>query len=239
MMKKGIQVADRSWPEVESALLAGASAILPIGASCKEHGEHLPMATDCIQADWLVTQILAQVHAVAWPTLSYGFYPAFVEYPGSCSLQESTFMNVVTELIQNIIDSGAKKVYVLNTGISTIQPLKKVIEIISKDKNIQLVNVYYGENFLTTEKTLKQQKYGSHADEIETSIMLAIAADKVNMKLAKTNEFIKQPGPLNRTQAGAANFSPSGVFGDACLATQEKGKLLVQAMLEDVLQALR
>jgi len=236
---QGIRVAEKTWPEVEAALANNATAILPIAATCKEHGKHLPMATDYIQAEWLISQSLTQVNMVVWPTLGYGYYPAFVNYPGSCSLNEATFENVVFEIIQSIVASGAKNIFLLNTGISTIPPLKNTVDSFKNSTKIQLLNIYSGEHFCAAEKKLKQQIRGSHADEIETSIMLAIAPGKVNMDLADANTEEMQPGPLNRTQQNQPNYSPSGVYGDARLATEEKGKILLAAMLKDILQAIK
>ena len=117
-MRQGIQrvlydvrVVVEDWHkmrnQVEAALANHAIAVLPIGATCKEHGKHMPMATDYLQAEWLISQIINQVNIVVWPTLGYGYYPAFVDYPGSCSLEENTFEKVVLEIIQGIIKSGA------------------------------------------------------------------------------------------------------------------------------------
>ena len=235
---KGICVADHTWPEIETALKNGAIAILPIAACAKEHGRHLPMSTDFIQADWLISQLLSKLNVLVWPTVNYGYYPAFADYPGSCSLNKSTFENVVFDIAQNIIKSGAKKLYLLNTGISTIESLKNTVVSIKSSTEINLINVYEGKRFREVEKIISKQTRGSHADEIETSIMLAIDADKVNMDLAETNIQKIQPGPLNRKDKEQPNYSPSGVYGDARLATQEKGKLLLDAMLTDVLSVL-
>jgi len=235
-MTQGIRVANTTWPEVEVAFCNNAIAVLPIAATCKEHGRHLPMATDSIQAEWLISQLITQVNMVVWPILGYGYYPAFVDYPGSCNLNKTTFEKVVLEITNSIIASGAKQIFILNTGISTIRPLKNIVDSFKHPINIQLINVYSGVNFSAAEKDIKQQIRGNHADEIETSIMLAIAAEKVNMDLADATTAEMQPGPLNRKHQDQANYSPSGVYGNARLATAAKGKSLVAAMLKDVLQ---
>ncbi len=237
-MSKSIRATDRTWVEIEQAIQNNAIAILPIAAACKQHGKHLPMSTDYIQAEWLVDQIVSQINAVIWPTVSYGYYPAFVNYPGSCNLNEKTFRNMVSEIINNIVSSGATNIFVLNTGISTIPPLNKVINYYKGEEVITLINVYSGRNFAMAENSIKQEKYGSHADEIETSIMLAIAPDKVNMALAETCTKAKLSSPFNRCHEDKPNYTPSGVYGDARLATKQKGKILIKAMLKDVLHSI-
>src|ERR1700732_1624116 len=80
-----------SWDEVACRIGNGAASILPIGAGAKEHGFHLPMNTDRIQAEWLAAKIAERVDALIWPTVTYGYYPAFFEYSRSASLSGSLF----------------------------------------------------------------------------------------------------------------------------------------------------
>jgi len=105
---------------------------------------------------------------------------------------------------------------------------------------IELANVYQGRRYLKAEEKTRQQSYGSHADELETSIMLAIVPDKVNMSLAKPWVRQKiQAGALVRNNKSQPNYSPDGVYGDPTLATKEKGEQLLKAMLEDILDLLK
>jgi creatinine amidohydrolase len=233
----GAFAAELAWPEVEMRIQSGAIAILPVGAAAKEHGRHLPLNTDQMQAEWLAAHLIAKVNVLVWPTLTYGHYPAFADYPGSCSVSAATFEKLAEEILQSILGSGVKSALILNTGISTIAPLERVIA--RMGRSIKLANVYQGRRYLNAEKRIKQQLHGSHADELETSIMLAIAPDKVNMSRAKPwAEREIQAGALVRNDRSHRNYSPDGVYGDPTLATKEKGELLLKAMLEDILELL-
>src|SRR5437762_6245178 len=91
------------WSEVVRRIDEGAAAILPIGAAAKQHGLHLPLNTDRIQAEWLSARLAEHIDALVWPTLAYGHYPAFVEYAGSTSLSDATFEAVVAEIASGIL----------------------------------------------------------------------------------------------------------------------------------------
>ncbi len=80
-----------TWDEVARRLENGAAAILPIGAAAKQHGFHLPMNTDRVQAEWLAARLADRIDALIWPTVAYGYYPAFAEYAGSSSLSAPVF----------------------------------------------------------------------------------------------------------------------------------------------------
>jgi len=213
-------------------------AVLPIGAGCKEHGLHLPLNSDYIQAKWLSQQTALLLPSLIWPILSYGFYPAFVKYPGSCSVSEETFVHTVSDVLQNILMAGANKVIILNTGISTIKPLEYVLNELNQHENIILFNAYSGSNFTDAVKKIEEQTIGGHADEIETSIMLVLVPEKVDMTKAKSFDAELVAGPLNPNDPDKPNYSPYGVIGDARLATIEKGQKLTAAILDDLAKVI-
>ena len=113
-------IANATWLEADKALAQGTPCLLPIGAACKEHGFHLPLNTDYIQAEWLAQQLAARFSFIVWPTASYGFYPAFVNYPGSASVSSEVFMQHTMDLIHSICRHHNNPLILLNTGISTI-----------------------------------------------------------------------------------------------------------------------
>ena len=234
----GRSIAFLAWPEVENLISSGAVAVLPIGAAAKEHGLHLPMMSDLLQAEFLAGRLAENENILIWPTLSYGYYPAFVEYPGSCTLELATFERVVEEITENIFRSGATALLLLNTGISTIAPLDSIAG--RSPAAVKPVHVYRGSRYLEAERHLCRQSRGGHGDEAETSIMLAIAPDLVRIELAKPwLSTTIGPGTLERDDSSHPNFSPDGIYGDPTLATCGKGVKLLDAMIDDLKDALK
>lgn len=235
----GIRVAEVAWPEVERRLATGALAVLPVGAASKEHGHHLPLDTDYRQAEWLGAELAARAPVAVWPTLGYGYYPAFVDYPGSCSIAAPTFRAVVVDILGGIRRAGARHTLILNTGISTIAPLHELLSSNAELEGVvSLVNVYGGRHYRDMATALEQQRRGGHADELETSIMLAIAPQQVDMSRARACDSHTIRGVFNRSDPEAPNYSPTGVYGDPTLATAEKGHRLLDAMLRDLLAVI-
>lgn len=234
----GARLAHLSWSEAEQQLKRGSLAVLPIGCASKEHGRHLPLATDYIQAEWLADRVAEQRRCLVWPSLSYGYYPAFVDYPGSTSLSRRTFVASVVEILEGIARAGAKRIAVLNTGISTIEPLREALRDSRLPLPLELVNVYSGSRLAKVRAEVEQQPWGGHADEIETALMLAIAPQWVKMQHAEAAPEQIKSGRFNRLDPQGPNYSPSGVNGDPTLATRAKGERLLAALLEDTLDAL-
>ena len=224
-----------TWDEVARHIGNGAAAILPVGAAAKQHGFHLPLNTDRIQAEWLAGQLAERFDALIWPTLSYGYYPAFVAYAGSSSLSAATFEAVVHEIAAGILGSGCRKLLVLDTGISTLAPVERALARLAAG-NVLHLRIHQGPRYRQAAERLAEQSHGSHADELETSLMLALAPHLVDMARAEPSPAIgfEAPGPLTPLDVNSPNYSRSGSYGDPTLATSAKGEILLAAMLDDL-----
>jgi creatinine amidohydrolase len=223
------------WDEVARRIANGAAAILPIGAAAKQHGFHLPLNTDRIQADLFASRLAERIDALIWPTLGYGYYPAFVAYAGSSSLSSRTFEAVVHEIASGILVSGCRKLFVLNTGISTLAPVERALARLDADRVAHL-RIHEGPRYRYVAERLAEQSHGSHADELETSLMLALAPQLVDMTRAEPSPALgfEAPGPLTPSDVNSPNYSRSGSYGDPTLATSAKGEILLAAMLDDL-----
>ena len=223
------------WDQVARRIGDGAVAILPIGAAAKQHGFHLPLNTDRIQAEWLAGRMAEKIDALIWPTVTYGHYPAFVEYAGSNSLSISTFEALVREVAGQILGSGCKRLLVLNTGISTLAPVDRALARLASER-VKHLWIHEGPRYPRVARQLAEQSHGSHADELETSLMLALAPHLVDMTRAEASPALKQetPGALTPSDPNSPNYSRSGSFGDPTRATSAKGEALLAAMLDDL-----
>ena len=224
-----------TWDEVARRIAEGATAILPIGAAAKQHGFHLPLNTDRIQAERFAAHLAERIDALVWPTLSYGYYPAFTAYAGSSSLSASTFEAIVHEIAAGILDGGCQKLFVLNTGISTLAPVERALARVDAGKVMHL-RIYEGPRYRRAAAALAMQNHGSHADELETSLMLALASQLVDMARAEASPALKHeaPGRLTPSDKSSPNYSRSGSYGDPTLATSGKGEVLLASILEDL-----
>ena len=236
----GAFAAHLNWPGVEQRIQAGAVAVLPVGAACKAHGPHLPMNSDLLQADWLAMALVQRADVLVWPAVTYGYYPAFTDYPGSVSLTRATFQQLVQEILGDIRRAGARAVLLLNTGISTIEPLQAAADKLTGELRIELANVYAGPRCRSVTKAIEEQPRGGHADELETSILLVIARERVVLDKAQTwiPPDMAASGPFSRSDPDNPRFSPAGVWGDPTLASEDKGRRLLAAMLDDLLAAV-
>jgi creatinine amidohydrolase len=232
---RGRRLADLPWTEAEPYLSPERIVVLPVGAAAKEHGPHLLLRNDEILAEYYARRVVEARPVALLPTLTYGFYPAFLEYPGSVSLSFDTQRDAVVEICRSIARYGPRRFYVLNTGVSTLRPLKATAEILAK-QGILMRYTDVARVGAEAERAVKEQAFGTHADEIETSMVLYMEPSAVRMEKAAAGGSADRPGPLTRDpQNSKGLYSASGVFGDARLATRHKGERIVEAAVRDIL----
>jgi len=236
---KAIFLENLTWVDAEKALKNCEVVLFAIGARAKEHGPHLPLKTDYILAEYLKDRVVREVPVAVLPTLEYGYYPSFLEYPGSVSIGAEAFKNTVTDICKSMSGHGVRKFYVLNTGVSTLPPLQAASEELAKTG---LLMRYL--NLLETDKKLPpgllKQEGGTHADEGETSMMLYIAPDLVDMSKA-VKDYDARPNRkgLTRDPKGSGTYSPTGIWGDPTLASREKGRVIVETTVSEIINQVK
>jgi creatinine amidohydrolase len=232
-----IWLEELTWCEAEAELTPDRLVILPIGAAAKEHGPHLRLNNDRVLAEYLTRRVAEHVDAVIAPTLTYHFYPAFVEYPGSISLRLETARDLMIDACRSLAAYGPRQFYALNFGVSTIRPLRLAAEHLQAE-HITLSFTDLISILEPIEQTVAEQPGGSHADEIETSMMLYVAPERVDMQQA-VKEYNPAPGPFTRDPHGKGAYSASGIYGDPTLATVEKGRIVVEALVAALVEEIR
>jgi len=233
-MKRGVKLETLTWVEAEKWLARDPVVVLPLGAAAKEHGPHLPLNNDAIIADWLATQLLKRLPVLVAPLTNASFYPAFVDYPGSISLRAETARDLLLDTCDSLARHGAKRFYAINTGISTLRPLRDTQQLLAQGIRFDYLNL--DQALQTLPSGLLEQRHGSHADEHETSLMLHIAPEVVNMSLA-VDDGSEGEGRLSRVR-GQGIWSASGVFGQATLASANKGRVIADTLVQRCIEQI-
>jgi len=234
----GILLENITWVEAERVLNTESVVVIPLGAASKEHGPHLPLKNDFLLAEYFKDRVRQKAAVVIAPTVNYHYYPAFVEYPGATTLRLETARDLIVDICRALSRFGPRRFYVLNTGVSTVRALEPAAALLAKD-GILLRYTDILEIAKVTEASVFQQEGGTHADEIETSMMLYIAPQVVDMsKARKDYDARPRKGPLTRDPKGEGTYSPTGIYGDATLATRQKGRIVVEATVAGILREI-
>jgi len=233
--KAGILLEKLSWDEAEKVLTPDQVVVIPLGAESKEHGQHLQLNNDWLMAEYFKDRVLEKASVVVAPTINYSYYPAFLEYRGSTSVDVDVARDMVIDIVRSLAHYGPRKFYIINTGISTLRPLKGAASELAKDGILMRYLDFIQDD--PVEKKWRKSG-GTHADEIETAELLYIAPESVHMEKAKRDLNPDQPGGLTRDPKGKGTYSPTGAWGDPTLATREEGQALVEASVERILKEI-
>ncbi|WP_422000857.1 creatininase family protein [Reyranella sp.] len=206
----GVWLEDLTWEEAKALFSAGAVVVIPIGAAAKAHGFHLPLKTDAVTARALGQRLLERLPVVVAPVLGMGYYPAFTTFAGSQHLSVGTFLALLGELLAGLREQGVRRIVLLNTGVSTEAPL----ETLAADDLLVLHMRQLGR----AAESWLDVPAGGHADERETSVMLALEPRSVRMAALVAS------GPFEQTAA----------TGDPSRASAFKGERILAARVDDI-----
>jgi len=247
----------RYLPAMTIAQIAGlpdkawAPVIVATGA-IEQHGPHLPVAVDALLGQALITMAIERLPADAncyvAPPITIGKSNEHTGYPGTLTLTKKTLRNLLLSSAKQIHAWGFKSLGNVNTHGGNIAVVGYTLrEIQSKyGINAEVLTA----NF-QSEVAPRGRIYGYHAEEYETSALLALKGQHVKQERAVT-EFsgdIGDPGEL-RAERSTATFAwvtrdlcKSGVMGDAKAGTREKGErwlpLIAQGMADAIAKSCR
>ncbi|MCX6048395.1 MAG: creatininase family protein [Chloroflexi bacterium] len=231
-------LAHLSWMQIRDLPKDPGVVILPVGA-VEQHGPHLPTLTDTLLVTQVLNHTLAhlpdEVQAWALPAVNYGKSNEHLGFPGTMSLSAATLTAVLHELAASVKQAGFRRLAFFNGHGGNVAVLDAAARDIRATLGLHTFclhpALYCDPPFPTTPE---EQRFGIHAGEIETSLVLALAPELVRMEQAVRHypDFPSDVAPLFMFgQASAAwltrDWSPTGVFGDATAASAEKGAALL------------
>lgn len=243
----GAYLGELTWPEAEKQFESSPLVILPFAAGAKEHGRHLPMNADRKVMEYLVGQAVDQMPVLAAPAILHGWFPAFREYPGTEVAEPEVFQRYVFLVAESLVKSGAKRIVFLNMGIAraTGLPISIAAREIRVRHGVPTLVVNWDDLETDEVAEFQQQAVGGHADEIETSVNLALQAHLVRMDLAVRDDGREpknypgyRPGLFSRKSTDPA-YSETGLRGDPTLASAEKGRKTLKIMTSNWIRALK
>lgn len=244
----GAWLGDLTWKEAEARLADMPVVIIPFAAGAKEHGPHLPLRTDQAVMEYLCEAAVESLPVLVAPPVLHGWFPSFRDYPGTEVAHPEVFQAYLRDIARSLARNGARRIVFLNMGIAKATGLP--ISIVARDLRVDdgVATLVINWDDLETDAVLEYtgQKEGGHADEIETSIMLFLAPDSVDMEAAQTDYGDRPPKDYAGYRPGLfardkddPNFSETGSYGDPTLATADKGRRTLEIMRTEWLAALR
>ena len=223
-----VRWTDLTWPEVQDAVAATPFALLSLGA-VEEHGPHLPLGTDTFAAEAFSGRIAEAAGLIELPVLPYGQVWSLEHFDGSLSISDETLVALITEIAGGLERVGVKGLVLYSAHLGNTAAMKKATRALEERGGLPAISMAYpGLAAVSAQVRESAQSHPTimHADELETSILLALRGDVVHMDRAVA-EYPEFPSYFDSAPVRWDTVKTSGVFGDATVATAAKGELIV------------
>ena len=236
-----------SWTALGERLDEGPlDVLIPLGAF-EQHGPHLPLDTDALIAEAVAERVARRVgeSAVA-PCLPVGASSHHLGFPGTASLSDKTLQGVLIEMVQTLLSHGFRAAYLVTGHAGNVGAMAGALADLNPHERDRVVSfddwpAQRDAVHLVAEDQLglDRELVGTHGGHFETSILLAIAPDRVDMASAVAGHV----GPAASASAklrseGMAALSPVGVIGDPRGATADAGELYLDALARLVVEGI-
>ena len=220
-------------------------AVLPLGAT-EQHGPHLPLGVDSTLIDGIVGAALPllpdTLPALFLPTQHIGLSPEHSNFPGTLTLSSETLIRLWKDIGAGVARAGVRKLVLFNAHGGHVGAM----DIVARELRIAHGLIVYGVSWFNlplgeadAQFSSDEHRFGVHAGEIETSMMLALAPGSVRMSEAR--DFVSASrdrstaypilGNGRSAKLGWAmeDYNPAGAAGRSAQATAPKGEAVISA----------
>ena len=229
-------------------------AILPVGA-IEQHGPHLPVCTDACIGQGIALRALAllpeSLPVTVLPMLPVGKSDEHLAFAGTLTLSAETVARLWTEVGESIARAGLRKLVLLNSHGGQVS----IMDVVARDLRVRhgmlvMAWSWFAAGIPDSLFPEDEQRFGIHAGAIETSIMLHLRPDLVQMDKAQNfrslmadmeKEGYRRLSAVGSGRMGwmAQDLHPSGACGNAADADAERGRALVEHAAQALVELLQ
>jgi creatinine amidohydrolase len=221
-------------------------AVLPVAAT-EQHGPHLPLSVDQTLVDGVIAAALphlpADLPVLFLPTQAVGYSPEHQAFAGTLTLSSATVVASWIELGECVARAGVKKLLLFNAHGGQVS----LMDIVARELRVRAGMLVYSASWYSLPLgeavdglfSAEEHRFGIHAGEIETSMMLALSPQFVDMAQARDFKSTSQDraahypilGNGKSAKLGWAmqDYNPAGAAGNAAAATPDKGRAVLDA----------
>ena len=241
-MLNSYDITAMTWKEVEEALQTVKFAIIPIGAH-EQHGPHMVESCDAVLAERMAKKLGERMfpYALVTPTINMGVSPHHLNFPGTISLQPTTLIAILKDVISSLKHHGVKKFLLLNSHGGNQSTLNVASMIITEELNVE---VYYAKTTASAKEAIKEHVKSTifgHSCEREVSEALYLAPELVRPEQLEKGD-IQVEGRWKQLRPGKAiqgfyyyeEMTKNGCIGDGTKASWEIGRQIVEESLDQL-----
>ena len=254
-------LASHRWAELNTRDFAALDpvrtvAVLPLGAT-EQHGPHLPLSVDTVLVDGVVNAALGHLAAtdpvLVLPTQTVGLSTEHTAFAGTLHLSPQTLIQLWCDMGASVARAGVKKLLMFNAHGGNVG----LMDVVARELRAQHSLIVYSSSWYNLpldagvmgQFSADEHRFGIHAGDMETSMMLALSPASVNMAEAKNFASTSQDRAKHYAVLGNGksaklgwhmqDYNPQGATGNAAAATAAKGEALVHSAGEQLALLLK
>ncbi len=252
-MADTVHLAELSWPAFARRIAAGAPVLLPLG-STEQHGHHMALNVDVVLPTVICERLARKLGGLVAPAIPFGNRSqprtgGGAAFPGTLNLRAATFSAVVRDVLLELIRHGVRRIVVVNGHFENIWPTVEGIELaldaFGRDRleGTTILRIDHWEMVRpeTIARIFPDGYPGielEHASVIETSMMLALRPDLVDLSAA-LHDGPARFSPYDRYPPLSSEVPPSGVLSLTEGSSAEKGEWLLGDIVSGIERAMR
>jgi creatinine amidohydrolase len=238
--------ADLATTDFAALDAASTVAVLPVAAT-EQHGPHLPLRVDQCLVDAIVAQALVELapdaSVLVLPTQQVGYSPEHADFPGTLTLPIETVIATWIALGECVARAGVRKLLLFNSHGGQAS----LLDIVARELRVRCNLIVYGCSWWNLPLgdsvnglfSADEHRFGVHAGQIETALMLALAPDTVRMEQARdfpsssrersTRYPILGNGRSAKLGWAMQDYNADGAAGNAAAAEAAQGRAVLEA----------
>jgi creatinine amidohydrolase len=249
-VRERVLMEELTWPEYAERIRTGAPILIACGAT-EQHGPHLPLGTDTMQAQAIAIEVARAVGGIVAPPLTYGYKSqpksgGGQSFPGTTSLDGMTLTCIVRDILKEFVRHGARRLILMNGHYENTMFLVEGIDLaIREAKHDDVRALLFQWWDLVSEQTIDRIFEGNfpgwaqeHAAVIETSLVAVIRPDLVRWERAAADQADRIL-PYEVFPATRDMIARSGSLSSPKGASMDKGKPVIDEVVREIVRGVR
>jgi creatinine amidohydrolase len=234
-----------TWPEMNDAIARQPVVILPTG-STEQHGPHLPLDVDLFLSESVCLEVgrRAPDRVLVLPPIPYGLNLHHIDFPGTIHVEPEVFIAFCLNVCKSVAYHGFEKILLVN-GHGSNGPL---VNLVARKTVLQTDSLCAAVDYISLTldafREVQETPVVAHADELETSLYLHLAPERVRRDKARaggdvTGDYLSSDSTSNypvRFNDYWGRWTQIGVHGDPTAATADKGALIFEAAVGKLIE---
>lgn len=248
-----MQYGEHTWKDISN--LTDRVVVLPLG-SMEQHGHHLPLLTDTMIGSEIIrrTQLEISDEALFLPMLWVGASDHHRTFPGTVSVSNNVYVQLLEDMIESLIGIGFRRILLVNSHGGNITPSNMALYNVQRRhrdrSDLWLVSstwfVVAADQIASIDDLV--QKHVTHACELETSMILKLYPELVQMDQAHGTNIPFESAFYSPDSSGSSRISVAkmfehitqpGALGHPEIATSDKGEQLFTTAVNEIVALIR